>query len=145
MQETIDAGQDGLALKATIKVVGVGGGGSNAVNRMYRDRIADIEYIAVNADSQALETSTVPSRLRVGDQTARGLGVGGDPAKGRACHEENIDEIRETLTGADLIFVAAGMGGGTASRRSSRRPPERSALSPLEWLRSRSHSRGRFA
>lgn len=115
MQEPINGGQDGLALKATIKVVGVGGGGSNAVNRMYRDRIADIEYIAVNTDSQALETSAVPSRLRVGDQTARGLGVGGDPSKGRACHEESIDEIRDTLDGADLIFVAAGMGGGTGT------------------------------
>ncbi len=115
MQDLIDAGPDGLALQAKIKVVGVGGGGSNAVNRMYRNRIPDIEYIAVNTDSQALEHSTVPARIRVGDQTARGLGVGGDPSKGRACHEESIEEIRESLLGADLIFVAAGMGGGTGT------------------------------
>ena len=115
MQDPIAAGLESLTMKATIKVVGVGGGGSNAVNRMYRDRIPEIEYIAVNTDSQALDNSTVPLRLRVGDQTARGLGVGGDPSKGRACHEESIDEIREKLEGADLIFVAAGMGGGTGT------------------------------
>ena len=115
MQDPIAARQASLSLNANIKVVGVGGGGSNAVNRMFRDRIPEVEYIAVNTDSQALEKSTVPLRIRVGDQTARGLGVGGDPSKGRVCHEESIDEIRETLGGADLVFVAAGMGGGTGT------------------------------
>jgi len=100
---------------ANIKVVGVGGGGQNAVNRMYRERVPEVEYISVNTDSQALGASSVPVRLRVGDQVARGLGVGGDPAKGRQCHEEDRDEIREVLKGADLVFVAAGMGGGTGT------------------------------
>jgi len=100
---------------ATIKVVGVGGGGSNAVSRMYRDRIPEVEYITVNTDAQALSRSDVPIRIRVGDRTARGLGVGGDPAKGRECHEEDRDEIKRALEGADLVFIAAGMGGGTGT------------------------------
>ena len=100
---------------ATIKVVGVGGGGSNAVSRMYRDRIPEVEYITVNTDAQALARSDVPIRIRVGDRTARGLGVGGDPAKGRECHEEDRDEIKRALEGADLVFIAAGMGGGTGT------------------------------
>ncbi|MQG87938.1 MAG: cell division protein FtsZ [SAR202 cluster bacterium] len=100
---------------ASIKVVGVGGGGSNAVSRMYRDRIPEVEYISVNTDAQALTRSDVPVRIRVGDSTARGLGVGGDPSKGRECHEEDRDEIKRALEGADLIFIAAGMGGGTGT------------------------------
>tara|TARA_Y100001936_G_scaffold250377_1_gene303021 strand:- start:354 stop:1502 length:1149 start_codon:yes stop_codon:yes gene_type:complete len=106
---------EGSVGTANIKVVGVGGGGQNAVNRMYRERVPKVEYISVNTDSQALDASSVPVRLRVGDQTARGLGVGGDPAKGRQCHEEDRDEIREVLKDADLVFVAAGMGGGTGT------------------------------
>ena len=100
---------------ATIKVVGVGGGGSNAVSRMYRDRIPGIEYITINTDAQALTRTQTPVRLRVGDRTARGMGVGGDPEKGRECHEENRDEIKDILQGADLVFVGAGMGGGTGT------------------------------
>ena len=100
---------------AHIKVVGVGGGGQNAVNRMFRERVPEVEYISVNTDSQALDSASVPVKLRVGDQTARGLGVGGDPSKGRQCHEEDRNEIREVLQGADLVFVAAGMGGGTGT------------------------------
>jgi len=100
---------------ANIKVVGVGGGGQNAVNRMYRERVPEVEYISLNTDSQALDNASVPVRLRVGDSTARGLGVGGDPSKGRQCHEEDRDEIKEVLKGADLVFVAAGMGGGTGT------------------------------
>jgi cell division protein FtsZ len=106
---------EGSVGAANIKVVGVGGGGQNAVNRMYRERVPEVEYIAVNTDSQALDAATVPIRLRVGDQTARGLGVGGDPSKGRQCHEEDRDEIKEVLKGSDLVFVAAGMGGGTGT------------------------------
>ena len=106
---------EGSVGTANIKVVGVGGGGQNAVNRMYRERVPEVEYISVNTDSQALDAASVPVRLRVGDSTARGLGVGGDPAKGRQCHEEDRDEIKEVLKGADLVFVAAGMGGGTGT------------------------------
>lgn len=100
---------------AKIKVVGVGGGGSNAVSRMYRDRIPEVDYIIVNTDAQALSRSEMPVIMRVGDQTARGLGVGGDPERGRQCMEEDRDQIRTALDGADLVFVAAGMGGGSGT------------------------------
>ena len=106
---------EGLIGNAVIKVIGCGGGGSNAVSRMYRDRIPEVEYISINTDAQALQRSDVPIRLRVGDHTARGLGVGGDPEKGRVCHEEDRDEIKEVLKGADLVFIAAGMGGGSGT------------------------------
>ncbi len=101
--------------QVNIKVVGVGGGGSNAVNRMYADPIDTVDYIVMNTDAQALELATVPTGLRVGDNTARGMGVGGDPAQGRICHEENRDDIAQALDGADLVFVTAGMGGGTGT------------------------------
>jgi len=114
MNARIEATQDNIGV-AKIKVVGVGGGGSNAVSRMYRDRMAEVEYITVNTDAQALVRSDVPVRLRIGDETARGLGVGGDPEKGQACAEESRDEVREVLEGADMVFIAAGMGGGTGT------------------------------
>ncbi len=101
--------------KANIKVVGVGGGGSNAVSRMYRDRVPEVQYISINTDVQALANAQTHMRLRVGDIKARGLGVGGDPSKGRECHEENREEIQELLRGADMVFIAAGMGGGTGT------------------------------
>lgn len=98
-----------------IKVVGVGGGGSNAVTRMYRNRIPGVEYIATNTDAQALALAEAHLRLRVGDQLARGMGVGGVPELGRDCFEESADEVRDALGGTDLAFVAAGMGGGTGT------------------------------
>ena len=106
---------------AVIKVAGVGGGGCNAVARMFAESIPGVDYIAINTDQQALEKNNrvpenqIPIRLRVGDNTARGLGVGGDPSKGRTCHEEDKDKIKEILQGADLVFIAAGMGGGTGT------------------------------
>ena len=105
----------GLVGSAVIKVVGVGGGGCNAITRMYNDSIPGVDYISINTDRQALDKTQVPLRIRVGDATARGLGVGGDPTVGRACHEEDRDKIKESLQGADLVFVAAGMGGGTGT------------------------------
>ena len=111
-QRKMNAGDIGTA---KIKVVGVGGGGSNAVTRMYRDRIPEVDYFIVNTDVQALARSEMPVVVRVGDQTARGLGVGGDPERGRQCMEEDRDKIRELLDGADLVFVAAGMGGGSGT------------------------------
>ena len=98
-----------------IKVVGVGGGGSNAVTRMYRNRIPGVEYIATNTDAQALALAEAHLRLRVGDSLARGMGVGGVPELGRDCFEESADEVRDALEGTDLAFVAAGMGGGTGT------------------------------
>ncbi len=100
---------------ADVKVVGVGGGGSNAVSRMYRERLSDVDYITVNTDGQALMRSDVPTRLRIGDNVAHGLGVGGDPEKGLTCAEDSRDEIRDVLHDADMVFIAAGMGGGTGT------------------------------
>ena len=100
---------------ARIKVVGVGGGGSNAVSRMFRERIPGVEYIVVNTDAQALVGSEVPMKLRIGDQLTGGKGVGGNPDLGRNSAEESREDLYETLRDADMLFVAAGMGGGTGT------------------------------
>ena len=101
--------------QAKVAVIGVGGGGSNAVNRMYRNKIPHIQYATINTDAQALSNSDVPSKLRVGDRLARGMGVGGNPEKGRLCHEEDREHILELVDGQDMVFIAAGMGGGTGT------------------------------
>ncbi|HEV3310057.1 MAG TPA: cell division protein FtsZ [Chloroflexota bacterium] len=100
---------------AVIKVVGVGGGGSNAVNRMARSGITNVELIAVNTDSQALNQSDAPSRIHIGEKLTRGLGAGGNPAVGQKAAEESSEALFEALRGADMIFVTAGMGGGTGT------------------------------
>lgn len=100
---------------AQIRVVGVGGGGSNAVNRMIAEGLQGVEFIAVNTDAQALMLSDAPRRLRLGDGVTRGLGAGGHPEEGQKAAEESADEIRELLQGADMVFVTAGMGGGTGT------------------------------
>ncbi|HEY8492160.1 MAG TPA: cell division protein FtsZ [Dehalococcoidia bacterium] len=98
-----------------IKVIGVGGGGCNAVNRMVQERILGVHFIAINTDAQALVNSEAESRIRIGDKLTRGLGVGGDPVKGQKAAEESRDEILEAVQGADMVFVTAGMGGGTGT------------------------------
>ena len=100
---------------AQIKVVGVGGGGQNAVNRMIEADIQGVEFIAVNTDAQALMLSDAPQRLRIGDKLTKGLGSGGKPEIGLRAAEESREEIEQILEGADMIFVTAGMGGGTGS------------------------------
>ena len=95
--------------------MGIGGGGSNAVTRMYRNRIPGVEYIVANTDAQALASADASLRLRVGDRIAGGMGVGGNPALGTVCFEDSKDEIREVLADTDLAFIAAGMGGGTGT------------------------------
>ena len=100
---------------AQIRVVGVGGGGSNAVNRMIAEGLQGVEFVAVNTDAQALMLSDAPQRLRLGDGVTRGLGAGGHPEEGGKAAEESADEIREILQGADMVFVTAGMGGGTGT------------------------------
>jgi cell division protein FtsZ len=100
---------------ARIKVVGVGGGGSNAVNRMIEEGIAGIEFIAINTDAQALLLSDAPTRVRIGDKLTRGLGAGGDPEKGQKAAEESAEELYTVLKGTDMAFIAAGMGGGTGT------------------------------
>jgi cell division protein FtsZ len=100
---------------ANIKVVGVGGGGQNAVNRMIEEGIQGVEFIAVNTDAQALMLAGAPQRLRIGEKITKGLGSGGNPDIGHRAAEESREELREMLSGADMIFVTAGMGGGTGS------------------------------
>src|SRR5574338_941593 len=100
---------------ARIKVIGVGGGGCNAVNRMIEEGLQGIEFIAVNTDGQALLQSKAGTRVRVGDKVTRGLGAGGNPEVGRKAAEESADELYEVLKGSDMVFVTSGMGGGTGT------------------------------
>ena len=100
---------------ARIRVVGVGGGGSNAVNRMMRGNLKGVEFIALNTDHQALMQSTAQRKVRIGAKVTRGLGAGGDPQKGREAAEESRDELVRALSDSDMVFVTAGMGGGTGT------------------------------
>jgi cell division protein FtsZ len=100
---------------ALIKVIGIGGGGSNAVNRMIRAEMMGVEFIAVNTDAQALLQSDAPHKIRIGDKITRGLGAGADPTVGQRAAEEDSEKIYEALKDADMIFITAGMGGGTGS------------------------------
>lgn len=100
---------------AQIKVIGVGGGGSNAVNRMIQSSVQGVEFIAVNTDSQALNSSLAESRLQIGDKLTRGLGAGANPDVGKKAAEESREIIENALKGADMVFVTAGMGGGTGT------------------------------
>src|SRR5688572_12039981 len=100
---------------AVIKVVGVGGGGMNAVNRMMESGLTGVEFIAMNTDAQALDLSLAPTRLQVGEALTKGLGVGGNPEVGRNAAEESRQDIKKLLEGADMVFITAGMGGGTGT------------------------------
>ncbi|MBI2447990.1 cell division protein FtsZ [Candidatus Microgenomates bacterium] len=100
---------------ARIKVIGVGGSGTNAVDRMIAARIKGVEFIAANTDAQALYHSESPAKIQIGKETTRGLGAGADPDLGRRAIEENKEEIYEYLRGADMVFVTCGMGGGTGT------------------------------
>ncbi len=100
---------------AQIRVIGVGGGGSNAVNRMIQANMTGIEFIAINTDSQALLLNEAPRHIRIGDKLTRGLGAGGNPSVGGKAAEENAEEIYEALKGSDMVFITAGMGGGTGT------------------------------
>ena len=100
---------------ANIKVVGVWGGGNNAVNRMIESGIEGIEFIAINTDAQALFTSKAPTRINIGRATTRGLGAGANPETGKKAAEESSEEIKQVLTGADMVFITCGLGGGTGT------------------------------
>jgi cell division protein FtsZ len=100
---------------AQIKVVGVGGGGSNAVDRMIAEGLRGVDFLAVNTDAQALLMSAAPQRIRIGDKLTRGLGAGGNPEIGMKAAEESSQELEEVLRGADMVFVTCGMGGGTGT------------------------------
>ena len=104
---------------ARIKVVGVGGGGCNAVNRMITEGIQGIEFVAVNTDAQALTSSLAPTRVRIGDKVTRGLGAGGKPEVGQKAAEESADDLYNVLKGSDMVFITAGMGGGTGTGAAS--------------------------
>jgi cell division protein FtsZ len=98
-----------------IKVVGLGGGGSNTINRMMELGLTGIEFIAANTDAQALKSSLAPTRIQLGPKVTRGLGAGGDPCIGEAAAEESYKQLNEALAGADMVFLTAGMGGGTGT------------------------------
>ncbi len=100
---------------ARIKVIGVGGGGTNAVNRMIEANLTGIEFMAMNTDVQVLNISQAPRKLQLGENSTRGLGAGGNPEIGRTAAEESKSEIKKMMDGADMVFITAGMGGGTGT------------------------------
>jgi len=100
---------------ARIKVLGIGGGGSNAVNRMIEEGLQGVEFVAINTDAQALMLSNAPQRVRIGEKLTKGLGSGGLPDTGYKAAEESGEELYEVLRGADMVFLTAGMGGGTGT------------------------------
>ena len=100
---------------ACIRVVGVGGGGCNAVNRMIQAGISGVDFVAINTDNQALLLSDAPVRVRIGEKLTRGLGAGGHPEQGGKAAEESTEELQEVLAGSDMVFITAGMGGGTGT------------------------------
>ncbi len=100
---------------AKIKVIGVGGGGNNAVNVMINSGVRGVEYVAVNTDKQALESSKADHILQIGEKLTKGLGAGANPDKGKKAAEESTDEIKKELEGTDMVFITAGMGGGTGT------------------------------
>jgi len=114
-QEEIHRPQSPLNKEPILRVVGVGGAGVNAVNRMIEAEVQGVEFIAVNTDLQSLEQSSAPTRVRIGDTATRGLGSGADPQLGRQAAIEQYDELKALLKGADMIFIAAGEGGGTGT------------------------------
>lgn len=124
---------------AVIKVIGVGGGGGNAVNRMIEENVKGVEFIAANTDVQALKNSKAETVIQLGPKYTRGLGAGSQPEVGQKAAEESEDSIRESLEGADMIFITAGMGGGTdrcctdrsENRQRNRRIDSRCRYSPI--------------
>jgi len=100
---------------AKIKIIGLGGGGCNAISRMVQENIHGVEFIAMNTDAQAMAITEAPIRVQLGEKLTRGLGVGGDHALGQKAAEESRDELRELVSGADMVFIAVGMGGGTGT------------------------------
>jgi cell division protein FtsZ len=100
---------------AQLRVIGVGGGGSNAVDRMIEMGVTGVDFIAVNTDAQALMRSTANTRVRIGEKLTRGLGSGGDPELGQKAAEESVEDLYEVLNGSDMVFITAGMGGGTGT------------------------------
>ena len=109
------ADNDNLPLGAKIKVIGVGGGGCNAVNTMIRSGLVGVEYIVANTDSQALAASMASTKIQLGGSVTKGLGAGANPEVGRKAAIEDYEKLSEVIDGADMVFVTAGMGGGTGT------------------------------
>lgn len=107
--------ETGLDNVVNIKVVGIGGGGNNAVNRMISSGIQGVEFIAINTDKQALQYSGAPTKIQIGEKITKGQGAGSDPLRGQKAAEESKDEIASALEGAHMVFITAGMGGGTGT------------------------------
>lgn len=113
MNDTMDL--DNFEPVARIVVIGVGGAGNNAVNRMMDEHIDNVDFYVLNTDKQALATSKAPNRIVIGEEVTQGLGAGGNPAVGKAAAEQSSEEIRAIVKGANMVFIAAGMGGGTGT------------------------------
>ncbi|CAD2077045.1 cell division protein FtsZ [Phocicoccus pinnipedialis] len=107
--------ETGFNHQATLKVIGVGGGGNNAVNRMIDEGMQNVEFIAINTDGQALNLSKAESKIQIGEKLTRGLGAGANPEIGKKAAEESREQIEDAIQGADMVFVTAGMGGGTGT------------------------------
>jgi cell division protein FtsZ len=108
-------GHGSLEGTARIVVLGIGGGGSNAVNRMIQAGVRGVEFVAINTDAQALARSDAPTRIRIGEKLTRGLGAGGNPSIGEKAAEESAEQVLDLVRDADMVFIAAGMGGGTGT------------------------------
>ena len=106
---------DSCESSVCIKVIGVGGGGNNAVNRMIAANIGGVEFVSINTDRQALRKSESPNQLVIGEKVTKGFGAGANPAIGERAAEESLEDIKDILTGADMVFITAGMGGGTGT------------------------------
>ncbi len=115
VKKTVPEARNQLEHFAGIKVVGVGGAGCNAVSRMIQEGLSGVEFIAINTDAQALFLCDADQRIHIGSQVTRGLGAGSSPEVGRKAMEENADEVLKALEGADMVFITAGMGGGTGT------------------------------
>jgi cell division protein FtsZ len=114
-EKSVDTSEASVGSATRIKVIGLGGGGSNAVDNMVGQKMEGVEFIAVNTDAHALSRSVASVRLRIGDKLTRGLGVGGDHKLGMMAAQESRDEITKDIQGADILFITAGMGGGTGT------------------------------
>lgn len=107
--------EDDFEKEVQIKVVGVGGGGGNAINRMVRHGAEGLEFISINTDRQALRNSQASQKIQIGEKLTHGLGAGSNPEKGQRAAEESREEIAAALKGTDMVFITAGMGGGTGT------------------------------
>src|SRR5436190_23203716 len=114
--QIVEAPQESTARGFTeVKIIGVGGGGSNAVNRMVETGVQGVEFIAINTDAQALQLSTAMRKIQIGGRSARGLGAGGDPQQGERAAEISRDALTDAIEGADMVFLTAGLGRGTGT------------------------------